>query len=98
MHARVTSFQADINKIEEGISFFRDQAVPVAKQQRGFKGARLLVDRSSGKVQAVTLWENAEAVQAAEAAMNQQRSQGTQISGATAPTTEVFEMVLLVDA
>lgn len=97
MHARVTTLQADTSKLEEGIRFFRDEVVPVARQQRGFKGARLLVDRSSGKVQAVTLWENAEAVQAAETAMNQQRSQGAQTLGATGATTEVFEMAVYVD-
>jgi len=98
MHARVTTLQADPNKLEEGIRFFRDQAVPVARQQRGFKGARLLVDRSSGKVQAVTLWDSAETAQAADAVMNQQRSQGAQTLGAVAPTTEVFEMAVYVDA
>ncbi len=98
MHARVTTLQADPNKLEDGIRLFRDQVVPVARQQRGFEGARLLVNRSSGKVQAVTLWESAETAQAADAAMNQQRSQGAQTLGAAAPTTEVFEMAVLVDA
>ncbi|MHB8575620.1 MAG: hypothetical protein ACYDCQ_09840 [Dehalococcoidia bacterium] len=98
MHARVTTLQADSTKLEDGIRFFRDQSVPVARQQRGFKGARLLVDRRSGKVQAVTLWESAAAAQAAEAAMNQQRSQGAQTLGAATPTTDVFEVAVLVDA
>jgi hypothetical protein len=49
-------------------------------------------------VQAVTLWESAETAQAADAAMNQQRSQGAQTLGAAAPTTEVFEAAVLVDA
>ena len=98
MHARVTTLQGDANKLEDGIRFFRDQAVPVARQQRGFKGARLLVDRSSGKVQAVTLWESAETAQAAESSMSQQRMQGAQTLGAAAPTTEVFEIAVLVDA
>jgi heme-degrading monooxygenase HmoA len=98
MHARVSTLQGDPKKLEDGISYFRDQVVPSARKQRGFKGARLLVDRSSGTVQAVTLWEDAAAVQASEAAMNQSRTQGAQLLGATAPTTEVFEMAVFVDA
>lgn len=98
MHARVTTLQGDPNKVEDGIRFFRDQVVPVARQQPGFKGARLLIDRRSGKAQAVTLWDSAETAQAAESAMNQQRAQGAQTLGATAPTTEVFEVAVLVDA
>ena len=98
MHARVMTLQGDPKKLEDGIRYFRDQVVPAARKQRGFKGARLLVDRSSGKSQAVTLWEDAAAVQASEAAINQLRTEGAQLVGATAPTTEVFEMAVFVDA
>jgi heme-degrading monooxygenase HmoA len=91
---RMTTLQADPSKLEEGIRFFREQSVATARQQRGFQGARLLVNRQSGKVMAVTLWESEEAARAAESAMNQSRTQGAQLVGATNPTTEVMEMVV----
>jgi hypothetical protein len=84
-YTRLTTLRADLSKLEEGIRFFREQTVTTARQQRGFQGARLLVDRQSGKVIAVTLWEDEAAARAAESA---------QVVGATAPTTELLEMVV----
>ena len=93
-YTRLTTLQADPSKLEDGIRFFREQAITTARQQRGFQGARLLVDRQSGKAIAVTLWESEEAARAAESAMNQSRTQGAQMLGATTPTTELLEMVV----
>ena len=93
-HVRLTTLQADPSKLEDGIRLFREQALPTARQQRGFQGARLLVDRKSGKVVAVTLWESEEAAQASESAMRQPRAQAVQLLGATEPATDVLEMVV----
>ena len=93
-YARMTTLQVDPSKVEEGIRFFREQTLATARQQRGFQGARLLVDRQAGKAYAVTLWESEEAVRAAEGAMNQTRSQGVQALGATHMTTEVLELAV----
>ena len=93
-YTRLTTLQADPSKLEDGIRFFREQAITTARQQRGFQGARLLVDRQSGKAIAVTLWESEEAARVAESAMNQSRTQGAQMLGATNPTTELLEMVV----
>jgi hypothetical protein len=57
-YARLSTFQADPGKLEDGIRFFREQAIPDARKLQDFQGARLLVDRQSGKVQTVTIWES----------------------------------------
>ena len=93
-YVRLTTLQVDPSKLEDGIRFVREQAVTTARQQRGFQGARLLVDRQSGKVVAVTLWESDEAAQASESAMRQIRAQAVQSLGATEPATDVLEMVV----
>ena len=93
-YVRTTTLQGDPSKLEDGVRFFREQSVATARQQRGFQGARLLVDRQSGKVMAVTLWESEDAARAAESAMNQSRTQGAEMVGATNPTTDVMEMVV----
>ena len=72
MHARMTTLQVDPSRIEEGLRLFCEQIMPVVRQQGG-KGVRLLVDRRSGKVHAISLWETERAAQTAQAAMNQQR-------------------------
>ncbi len=96
MHARQTMLQVDPSRIDEGIRLFREQVMPVVRQQGG-KGVRLLVDRRSGKVQAISLWETEQAAQAAQTAMNQQRDQAAQQLGGQGATTELFEVAVLED-
>ncbi len=93
-HARMTTLQVEPDKVEEGIRFFREQSLATARQQPGFQGARLLIDRQAGKAYAVTLWESEAALRAAEQAMNQTRAQGVQALGATNVTTEVLELAV----
>ena len=96
MHARQTTFQVDPSRIEEAIRLFREQTMPGMRQQ-GAKGVRLLVDRRSGKIRGVSLWENEQAAQAAWEAMNQHRDQAAQQLGAQGATSELFEVAVSED-
>ena len=96
MHARQTTFQVDPSRIEEAIRLFREQTMPGMRQQ-GAKGVRLLVDRRSGKIRGVSLWENEQAAQAAWEAMNQQRDQAAQLLGHEAATKLLEDVVVKED-
>ena len=93
-YARLTTVQADPSKLDEGARYFREQSIPLAREQQGFQGGRLLVDRRSGKVQIVTLWESESAAQASADAVAQSRAQLVSALGATNPTVELLEMVV----
>jgi hypothetical protein len=60
MHARVTTTQFSPYRLDEAIHIAREQIVPAARQQAGFKGFLMLVDRSTGKGITITLWEGEE--------------------------------------
>lgn len=60
MYARVTTTQFSPYRLEESIHIAREQIVPAAQQQNGFKGYLMLVDRSTGKGITITLWEGEE--------------------------------------
>jgi hypothetical protein len=60
MFARVTTTQFSPYRLDESIHIAREQIVPAAKQQTGFKGYLMLVDRSTGKGITITLWEGEE--------------------------------------
>jgi len=92
--ARLTTFQADPGKLEDGIRFFREQAIPDARKLQGFQGARLLVDRQSGKVQTVTLWTSESAAQASADSVTQSRADLVSSLGAANPTVELFELAV----
>jgi hypothetical protein len=96
MYARQTTIQIDPARLEDGIRFFREQTIPTIRRLGG-KGARLLVDRRSGKAQAISLWETAEAAETAQAAMNQNRERAVQQLGSQAATSELFEVAVMED-
>lgn len=57
MHARFFSAQVSPEKVEEFIRLWYDEMLPGAKLQQGWKSARLFVERKTGKVSIVGLWE-----------------------------------------
>jgi heme-degrading monooxygenase HmoA len=57
MYARVTTTHMSPAKTDEAIQLWRDSVMPAAKRQKGFKSARLLVDRKTGKGLSVVMWE-----------------------------------------
>jgi heme-degrading monooxygenase HmoA len=56
MYARMTTFHTQPGTIDEAIRIVQD-ALPITKQQRGFKGGLALADYSTGKLIGITLWE-----------------------------------------
>jgi heme-degrading monooxygenase HmoA len=93
MYARVTTVQVPTDQQDESIRQFREQTIPAARQQAGFQGAYLLVDRQSGKAIGITLWESEAAMRQSEQMAQQQRSQVPLQPGA-APSIERYEVAV----
>ena len=60
MFARLTMVQVNAEEIDEVIKIFEDSVVPAAKSQKGYSGAYVLTDRSTGKCYALSLWDSEE--------------------------------------
>ena len=58
MHVRAVTVQIQPGKMQEAIDVYKDSVVPAAKAQRGFQGAYLMTDASSGKGLSITVWES----------------------------------------
>jgi heme-degrading monooxygenase HmoA len=56
MYARMTTFHVQPSTIDDVLHIVQN-ALPITKQQRGFKSGLALADYSSGKLIAITLWE-----------------------------------------
>ena len=95
LFARVTTLQTPANKIEEGIRWIRDTAVPNVRSrlQQGMKHGYWCVDRKTGKSIVVTLWESAEAERATSAGAAQLRSQAEAALGTKTISVETFEVI-----
>jgi heme-degrading monooxygenase HmoA len=62
----VLTATAQLGKMDEGMQIVRDSVLPTARQQPGFKGGLWLLDRSTGKIIAITLWETEADLKAGE--------------------------------
>jgi heme-degrading monooxygenase HmoA len=54
----MTIIQVGLDDIDKAIDLFRRSVIPEAKKQKGYRGACLLTDRTTGKGYSVTFWRN----------------------------------------
>jgi heme-degrading monooxygenase HmoA len=64
-YARFASIQVHLDKIDEAIDFTHN-AIALNKQEPGFAGAWILVDRQNNKILPIHFWETEAAMQARE--------------------------------
>ena len=57
MHVRMLRVQVPPEKMDAFIQLWHDEMLPFARTQKGWKSARLLVDREAGKTLIIGLWE-----------------------------------------
>ncbi len=88
MYARATTYRGVPEDVEEAIVHWED-GVPSIREFSGSRGAFLLVDRSAGTGIGVTLWENAEAMQASRDRAAELRRQAQESSGESVHEYEV---------
>ncbi len=94
MYARVSTFQGPVDQTAEGIRVAREQILPAARLQDGFRGIYILFDRESGRSLAMTLWESEEDMRASEEAALRARSESAEKSGEDIVGVERYEVAL----
>lgn len=92
MFTRVLTWTGAKN-IDDGVAFARDQVVPVAQQQKGYRGLSISVDRDGGVVGVLSLWETEADREASLAALAEFRQKGSDIIGGEL-TVDNFEQVV----
>jgi quinol monooxygenase YgiN len=92
-HAAVTVAHLPPDKLDEGITIFRDSVVPELRQFKGFKGALLLVNRQTGKSMGIAVYDTEDEVQAVEHSgeYRRQLAKGAHLFSAP-PSREVYEV------
>ncbi len=66
MHARITTAQIKAGKMEDTLAIWRDSVAPIAKEQKGFTGAFVLIDRATDKAMSIALWQTEDDMEALE--------------------------------
>ncbi len=93
MHVRAATVQVLPGKTQEAIDIYNNSVVPAAKAQKGFQGAYLMTDASSGKGLSITVWETEADMEAGESSGYFQEQIG-KFGGVFAgpPTREHYEL------
>jgi heme-degrading monooxygenase HmoA len=94
MFARVRITSGVPDKVNDGIRHFREVVVASYKDVAGFEGAYLLVNRKSGKVMGITLWDSEASMKATGAASERLRAAGTQVVAGRTPPPEEYEVIV----
>src|SRR2546430_11338028 len=96
MHARLMIAQYRPGKADEGMQMYRESVLPEARQQRGFKGAMALLDRSTDKGMSITLWETEADAQASGTSTPYLQEQLARVASllAAAPVVETYEVTV----
>lgn len=89
MFVRVLTF-VGAEHIDEGVQFIRDEAVPVLRQQHGYRGVAVSTDPSGGILGVVSRWETEADRDASDSALAKTRDDGNRLIGGTM-TVELFE-------
>lgn len=67
MYARATLAQLQPGIVNDLLQFLRENVIPAAQRQQGFKGLLLLTDETTNKGIAIALWETEADMVASEA-------------------------------
>ena len=92
MFARATFGEAPPERLEKMIHEILEHVLPAVRMQEGFKGGTILVERGSGKVLTVSLWETEEAMHATDEAAYWFRTFGAEAAGGTVADVETYEV------
>ena len=93
MFARATFGEAPPERLDEMTHEVIEHVLPALRKQVGFKGGMILVERRSGKVLGVTLWESEQAMEATEEAAHWLRDFSAEAAGRMATKVERYEVV-----
>jgi heme-degrading monooxygenase HmoA len=96
MHARLSRFAGlDPERVEETVQQFREGALPQLKQQQGFRGITVGVNRKTGQALAITLWDSEEDLRESDRLASEARDRAVETAGPSRdPIVDNYEVVV----
>jgi heme-degrading monooxygenase HmoA len=88
MHARVSTYEGDVDRLIQG---FERQA-DLVRGLEGFARAYLLVDRPGGRAVIVALWSSEDALDASASRAGHLRQEAIETAGATIGSVDNYEV------
>jgi heme-degrading monooxygenase HmoA len=94
MYARVSTYAGTPEDFYRGVEKVKSALMPRIRQVPGYRGAINLIDGTTGKSMAITLWDSEEALRASRQSVNQMRSDAVAMSPVDVLSVEEFEVVV----
>ena len=96
LYGRIAAIEGRPDKIEKGVSRFRDVALPLVEQAEGFAGALMLIDRENGRALGITLWDSIAHRDATDAALAAIRTGAADAMGAETAEVQLYEVPIFI--
>lgn len=93
MHARVSTYELATDKLEEGISSFRE-AIDRIRELDGFREALFLIDRENGQAVTITFWDGAASMGASNVSASRARSDAARAADGEVKSTCEYEVAI----
>lgn len=93
MHARVSTYELALDKLDDGVFSFRE-AIARIRELAGFREAFLLVDRENGQAVTITLWEDSHSMASSRVAASRARSEAARAADGEVKSSGEYEIVL----
>jgi hypothetical protein len=93
VHARVSTYDLSLEKLDEGIRSFRG-AIDRIRQLEGLEEAFLLVDRENGQAVTITLWDGVGSMVASRVSASRARSDAARTADGEVKSTCEYEIVV----
>ncbi len=94
MFARVTTFEGDPERMEEGARLFSEEVIPWLRDATGFRGWIVLLDRERRRSLGLTFWATEEAMKDEEATGGAIRDDLAASLGTTRTGMDYYEIVV----
>ncbi|HEX9891444.1 MAG TPA: hypothetical protein VGB28_05225 [Actinomycetota bacterium] len=92
MWARVTTIEGTPDQADIAVKLVEENVIPAAKQWQGFSGGWWLLDRATGRMIAMTLWDSEETLNASAEAATTLRKDTTDELGGNIVSVESYEV------
>jgi hypothetical protein len=94
MYARSTTIHGDPHSVDDGISYVRDEVMPMVRRMDGCVGLSMLADRSSGHCIVTTSWRDRDALRASEDGVRSAAGRTVEILGGS-PELQEWEIAAM---
>lgn len=90
---RLTTLRGEPAKVDEGIRHFESEVIPAFEQIDGFRGAILLVERTSGEALAATIWDSKQHLESSASSALPIRTRAAEVMGSKgSPEVEAYKV------